>query len=132
MSPRPPGRASDDRDRQPPKSSPLGVVTQQWHNEDTGVHTEPWLFRALKDLKNDIGQVVTKQTSQGEDIAEIRGKVDILANFIPCPKSSTDGLAKTLLVDKLRAGADWRRWALRITGGALIAVAGGLVKWWIG
>jgi hypothetical protein len=120
-----PGTA-DDRDVYRPKTPPAGVVTSTWHEQPTGVHSEPWLFRALKDLKSDIGKVDKRQAEQGEAIAEIRGKVDTLASFVPRPKSPSNGVSQMLLADKLDEGKVRRRFWLKIGGGLLLAIFGWL------
>lgn len=98
---------------------------ERWDDVPSTVHSEPWLFRALRELKEIV-------TGQGEAIAEIRGKVDTLASFVPRPKSPSGDVTKTLLAERLKAGADWRRWGLRISAGVIVGGFGALLHWWLG
>jgi len=127
-----PGTA-DDRDVYRPKTPPAGVVAQNWDEQPSSVHTEPWLFRALKDLKEHITGVGERQQEQGEAIAEIRGKVDTLASFVPRPKSpsSSDGkvaLAEHVLADRRETKRFWHTVGAKVaggffSGGVLVAIA---------
>jgi len=109
------------------------VPAINWDEQPSAIHEEPWLFRALRDIKCEITGVREKQSEHGEAIAEIRGEVKTLSSFVPRAKSPSDGVTKALLADRLDESKVRRQWwlhvgktALKVAGGVLLIVLGAL------
>lgn len=88
---------------------------------------EAQIYRDVRDLRKSHRALVIEVSGIKTGQARTEGKVDTLIAMQSRSKSPSNGVATALLADKLKTGAAWRGWVLRISAGIIIAAAGAYI-----
>jgi hypothetical protein len=118
------------------RTPPAGVPTHI--TEDvTGVGRVPFHSDGEAQIYRDVRDLRKSQRAAFERIGRIEvtsarteGKVDTLLAMQRTKAPSEGGVAKALLADKLKSGAQWRGWALKISAGVILALFGAYIHGW--